>query len=196
MNAFIAWLVGTMLVWVPVPEGQSPESVRVRYVAYAQDAVDVAFDASEVPLFKGMDGRAKTATLLLSIASLEGYYRADVDNGITRGDSGNSWCLMQVNTGGERVVMKGSLYGYASRASTQGWSGKDLVQDRQKCFRAALHIARESLQVCGNLSLYATGKCYRKGEPAGRLRLARAKEAFHEWWGRDTDVVSTSIAGL
>lgn len=176
MDAFVLWLVSVMMVWVP-----APESARDRYEAYARDAAMVAMDPVEAPLFRGESGRVQTALLLLSIASLEGYYRDDVDRGEVRGDGGNSWCLMQVNTGGERVVMRGPLYGYAKASAHDGWSGRDLVQDRRKCFRAALHIARESFKVCGNLSLYATGKCYRGGEPAGNLRLGRAKSVRVTW---------------
>jgi hypothetical protein len=188
MDAFLSFLVVVMLGWVPSQSGQTPEETRVRYAEFARDAATVAFDRAEAPLFHGEAGRVKTAITLLSIASLEGYYRDDVDNGTKRGDSGNSWCLMQVNTGGQRIVMRGQMYGYALANTVQGWSGKDLVEDRTKCFRAALHIARESMKVCGNLSVYATGKCYRGGEPAGTLRLNRAKEAFRGWMTGDSAI--------
>lgn len=173
MQAVIAWLVAGMLGWTLPPTMHARE--RARYADIAADALAVASDPSEPPLFAGDGGRLKTATLLLAIASYESAFARDVEDGRRRGDHGESACLMQVRLPGRaRVEMHGELYGYGPA----GWSKEDLERDRLKCFRAALHIARESYRLCGNLSIYATGKCDRAGEPHGRAREARAKALF------------------
>lgn len=172
----IGWLLTAMLNWTDVPEVQQlNESPRL--IDIAHDAVMTSFDPAEPPLFKGELGRIKTATLLLAIASYESGFRADVDSGDVRGDSGDSWCLMQVKLPGKwKVVLKGDVYGYSTK---EGWSGKDLVEDRKKCFRAALHMARESLRICKNLSVYTSGKCLRN-EPAATFRMRRAMSWMNE----------------
>src|ERR1700733_1517308 len=117
------WLVGAMLAWVPPQH----DTDRVRYESIAKDLVSIAFDANETPVFTGDNAREKTALLMASIASFESGYRADVDDGRTTGDHGRSYCLMQVQVVGQ---------------TSEGWTGKDLVTDRLKCFRAALKRIR------------------------------------------------------
>jgi hypothetical protein len=47
----------------------------------------------------------------------------------------------------------------------EGWTGADLTADRKTCFRAGLHVARESFRMCKGfptnerLSAYASGQC-------------------------------------
>lgn len=189
MELFVTWLVAKMLVWVPGYNSEATNDTKARYESFARDAVTVAFDPDEKPLFGGANARVKTAVTLLSIASFESGYRHSVDIGEERGDSGSSWCLMQVHLpGAVRVTLKGDVYGYAGYKSSDGWSGKDLVEDRKRCFRAALHIARESYRVCGNLSVYATGKCYREADPVSRLRTDRAKETLRGSFWVDGDI--------
>lgn len=155
------WLVGAMIAWMPPQR----DADRVRYESIAKDMVAVAYDPNEAPVFTGDAGRAKTALLMASIASLESGYRADVDDGRTTGDHGQSFCLMQV-----RVVGK----------TAEGWTGRDLVSDRKKCFRAALKRIRISFEWCKDhavddrLSGYTVGTC-RDGEPLSRNRVGRAK---------------------
>ncbi len=160
------WLVGAMMAWVPPQRDVD----RTRYEAIANDLVSVVYDEQEQPAFTGDAGRAKTALLMASIASFESGYRADVDDGRTTGDHGRSYCLMQV-----QVVGK----------TSEGWTGRDLVTDRTKCFRAALKRIRISFDWCKDHALedrlagYTSGLC-RDGEHLSRDRVWRAKA----YWAR------------
>ncbi len=161
------WLVGAMIAWVPLQR----DADRARYESIARDFAAVAFDEKEQPVFTGDMGRAKTALLMASIASFESSYRADVDDGRTTGDHGQSFCLMQVRV--------------ANGKTAEGWTGQDLVQDRKKCLRAALKRIRISFEWCHDrvledrLAGYTSGSC-RDNEPLSRNRILRAKS----YWAR------------
>jgi hypothetical protein len=172
MESFISYLVTAMLSWVP-PHAHAPlearEHVLTRYGEIARDAASVALDESEAPLFEGPDGRTETALLMLSVASFESSFSQRVDDGIRLGDHGHSYCLMQIRVG--------------QGATREGWSGRQLIEDRKRCFRAALHILRDSFAACRNLpiddrlSAYASGRCFREAR-VSRSRLGRARA----WW--------------
>jgi hypothetical protein len=61
----------------------------------------------------------------------------------------------------------------------EGWSAADLIADRSKCIRAALHIIHGSMAWCRRLSAgdllggYTHGKCVHPNR-IGRARWARA----------------------
>jgi hypothetical protein len=159
----ITWLVAAMFAWAP-----ARESERARYTEIATDLAAVTFDEAEAPLFSGESGRAETALLLASIAAHESTFRKEVDDGRVRGDSGRSWCFMQLHVGGGKTF--------------DGWTGQDLVADRRKCFRAGLHIARWSFHSCTGvpliekLSAYASGSCGKSAE--SRQMTTRAMAYF------------------
>jgi hypothetical protein len=106
---------------------------------------------------------------MLSVASYESSYRKTVDDGRGRGDHGRSYCLMQIRVG--------------NGTTPEGWSGAELVEDRQRCFRSALHFLRGSFGIChrlpidDRLSAYATGHCM-ENAPISRSRVGRART----WW--------------
>jgi hypothetical protein len=168
-------LVAAMVGWVPLyaQPNESHDEVMDRYESIARDAATVALDPDEAPLFDGPDGRTRTALLMLSVASFESGYRKRVDEGRGRGDNGRSFCLMQIRVG--------------TGATKEGWTGPDLVEDRTRCFRAALHILRKSFGICHSLpvedrlSAYASGSCG-LGTEASRRRVNRARDwiARHE----------------
>jgi hypothetical protein len=169
MSSLVPYLVAAMTSWVPLYNHAPTEQIdeaRARYESIARDAATVAMDDDEAPLFDGPEGRAQTALLMLSIASYESGYRKRVDDGRVLGDSGHSFCLMQIRVG--RGVTR------------EGWSGKDLVTDREHCFRAALHILRTSFGIChalpveDRLSAYASGRCFADAA-ISRSRIGRAR---------------------
>ena len=129
----------------------------------------MALDENEASLFDGEGGRSETALLLLSVASYESAFNARVDDGTRRGDHGLSYCLMQIRVG--------------EGATREGWSGKQLVEDRKRCFRAALHILHASFTACrrlpidDRLSAYASGHCFADAR-ISRSRVFRARS----WW--------------
>jgi len=190
------WATARMAAWQPAGKSfyadakETEADGLARYDVIARDAFSVAFDPSEPPLFSGPNGRAKTMATLLAIASWESGFRRDVDLGLgpaARGDGGRSHCMMQIQLSTVdpstkrtkmRVVMDGDGWKFAYDGKT-GWGGEDLVQDRQKCFRAGLHMARVSFRACSGLpvaerlSVYASGNCT-AGRAASALRMNRA----------------------
>jgi hypothetical protein len=171
MDGVVSYLVSAMLAWVPLhaQTAESKEEALARYESIAHDAATVAYDDQETALFWGPDGRAQTALLMLSIASYESSYRKTVDDGNGRGDHGHSFCLMQIRVG--------------EGVTREGWSGDDLIADRTRCFRAALHILHGSFHACRKLpvedrmSAYATGRCF-ENATVSRSRVGRARR----WW--------------
>jgi len=202
------WVVDRMVSWAPpgisyVKEAKESEADgRRRYEDIANDIMMVTYDPAERSIFQGDNGRAMTTALLTSIAFYESAYRKDVDTGIgpkAQGDSGHSWCLMQVKlgalekdtgrtklrvfvgpNGGLRFTSNPKDPGYSA-----SWGGEDLVQDRTKCIRVALRLARMSFGACSKLevqdrlSMYASGQC-EEGQDASRRRVIRAQQWL---WG-------------
>jgi hypothetical protein len=171
-----------------IPEAQeSVEEASTRYESIAKDVAYVVWNKQENPIFQGSRGRERTAMVLLAVATFESSFRKDVDLGVgkmSKGDGGKSWCLNQVNLG--RLNPEGSTpnrilvtIGGGFKITDhqdEGWSGQDLVDDRQKCFHAALSILRSSFSACARnpieerLTQYASGHCD-QGEEASRLRM-------------------------
>jgi hypothetical protein len=145
-----------------------------RYKDIAQDVFEVLNDKAEEPLFPGVDGRLRTAALLVGVARAESGFNKDVDLGLgaySRGDSGASWCILQINIGQGRTV--------------EGWSGKDLVKERKKCIRASLRAMRDSFKMCSYLpesrwlTAYAAGNCKSEhGQKAAKYRYWLALKAL------------------
>jgi len=195
------WLVDRMATWAPpgasyVKEArESEEDGRRRYEDIANSIISVAYDPAERPIFQGPNGRAMTTALLASVAYYESAYRKDVDTGVgprARGDSGKSWCLMQIKMGlpgdggrtRQRVVLgeAGGLrfVGPGEAGYESGLGGEDFVRDRSQCFRVALRLARMSFGACSGLdvqdrlSMYASGRC-ESGQEASRRRVSQAQ---------------------
>lgn len=193
MNSLISFIMGLMVSVYPFENStqETVEEAQDRYQSIAQDLVDVVYDSNEDPLFSGEYGRLKTAMTLLSIASFESGFRRDVDFGELRGDKGASVCLMQINVGQtdqegrsyKRFILDSSGYYNVVFDRTQGWGSEDLLDDRQKCFRVALAIARKSFAKChesddlNKLKLYTSGSCY-FGSISSRQRMSRAFNWF------------------
>lgn len=175
----IAWLVLFMTTMAPVTRPQffpdakeTPAEATERYNSIASDISTVIW--RNPPLFKGADGHAKTAAVVMSIMLYESGFRRDVDYGLGtagRGDAGRSWCLMQIQTGKGRTSAWNHTKGrFAFPADppgevSQGWTGQELVQDRKKCIEAGYRIMRVSFASCSNLPtsewlrMYASGSC-------------------------------------
>ena len=210
----IAWVV-SLLVSIsrpgaPIfyPDAKETEAeTQARYALIAQDVLKVTQDPQEDPLFEGPTARVKTAAVILSVAAFESHFRKDVDLGLgkySRGDSGRSWCLNQINLGvagpegktfGRFVPMANGSFRITYNEGYVGWGGEDLVADRTKCSRAALAIARRSFK-CGGPALtrlkwYASGRC-ELGDRASSDRMGLALR----WISKipaDLEVSSTSV---
>ncbi len=212
METLIAWILAFITTQAPptrptyYPEAkETPEEALVRYQGIAEGIKDVVYDPDEAPLFKGPDGRARTAAVVESIMSHESFFRKDVDFGLGKsgvGDGGKSWCLMQVQLGKmvnghtERriVTLPNGSWRYA-KDKEEGWGGEDLVADRTKCIRAGLHIVRVSFLACAALpvkqwlDVYASGTCDQgQAESEHRMGLAINWFASHRPTFHDADI--------
>lgn len=194
MNSLVAYLFAAMLAWSPVFEHEyyePREETLARYVGIARTIAKVALDPTESPLFGGPDARAETALFVSSVAFYEsGGFRRDVELGTgkhSRGDSGRSWCLMQVNIGGGTTA--------------EHWSGPELVNDQEKCIRAGLHRMRESFEHCkgqtfvDRLSGYTDGRC-RDGADAAHRRTRRAIDFWERHPPRAVDTPAPLLTAL
>lgn len=171
---FSTWILALLLSLVkPGPAvslltGAENETDAARQARFAEISSDLsAVVQAEAPIFPGPQGRARTAALLLGIAAYESAFLLEVDKGLDREerakrgqeDHGRSWCLLQINLGKGRVMV--------GSEEMRSWYGKDLVQDRKKCFRVGLEMARRSVASCARvfadqrlwLNQYASGEC-------------------------------------
>ena len=209
MELLVQWIFVLMQGLVPANAAENAsgavretsEARLVRYQEIAQAAVTVAFDPSVKPLpeFRGEFARLKTLVLLITIASEESTFNRDVDLGLDRknkgkNDGGESWCMMQIH-------LKDSDK-YPNRARTvDGWTGPQLVADREKCFRAGLKLMRWHMKDCNRLPReerlvgYTHGRCTsRAGRSRARYRWGVAVKAWGkhmpEW--KDADFTCTA----
>jgi hypothetical protein len=175
VEALAAWLVTIMVAAVP-PGGwrskaqlrETAEQGRARYEAIAEAIATVSLDPKEAPLFDGADGRSRTAALLLAISLHESHWRRDVDLGVGRyGPRGGRryHCLMQI------AIDRGK--------TAEGWTSAELIQRRDKCMRAGLHILQRGRRFCDRvgpgafLNHYASGYCDR-----GRKQVTRRWDTY------------------
>lgn len=193
----VAWILSIMASLSPphkprvvmVPEArESYAQADARYREAAEDIIAGTFKAPR-SIFYGPKGRAKTALLVATIFFMESGYRRDVDMGLGRArlarsglnDFGRSWCMGQINLG--RKPMKdpetGEWLEESASTTEEGWTGKDLVQDRQKCVIATIAVLRRSLSSCkelpinSRLALYASGSCEKQsGIAASEARMS------------------------
>ncbi len=165
-----------------IPENQETKEERIaRYETIARDVYVVVKE--EPSLFGGKYGKGRTATVLLAVALMESGFHKNVDFGLgklARGDNGNSWCLTQQNIGTGRTMSWNKAKQRWARAGDppeeveQGWTGPELVTDRQKCLRVALRGIRSSFNACREYPLperlrsYASGTCKAGGEASAK----------------------------
>jgi hypothetical protein len=183
MKSIIVWLVALMMLQSPPDKGalagrfvkdavETTEQRIERYQAIATAIATVAFDPNEKPVFGGRTGRFATASLLLAISWMESGWRRDVDLGLGKEARGGGMdtCSMQIRLG-------------KNEKTREGWDWQDIVNDREKCFRAGLHIVRRSFAACSKLpvehrlSAYASGSCHESLLGQGRMIDAWKKSA-------------------
>jgi len=180
VEALTAWLLAIMLSSVPPGHSRRPEAARetaaqgkARYAAIAKAIAVVSLDPKERSLFEGKRGRLETAALMLAVSRYESTWRRDVDLGVGAPVAGRYWCMMQI------AVPKGK--------TPEGWTGRDLVTSRERCFRRALHIMQRGQRYCTKhghpatafLNQYASGHCDRAHKPVNK-RLALWRKWLRE----------------
>jgi len=154
-----------------------------RYEATARDIASVALDEDNVPLFRGSDGRVKTALLLAAIASFEGGYHKWVEDGVCNTaifkkdhphecDGGHAWTNWQIHM--YQYVIKGGEMTQAQYLENsldkadRDWikEHKDdiirpeqLTQDKRLAALVAYYLARYSLRNFQSLCSYSGEDC-------------------------------------
>jgi hypothetical protein len=197
MNTLATWIFSIIVALAPparlsaAPDAmESAEQAKTRYAELA--AALAAAVELEKPLFAGDMGKQRTAGLVAVIWYLESGFRKDIDLGIGwdklaragYNDGGRSWCMGQINLGKKRVALRdasGKQVGWtwdSARKTANGWTGRELLQDRVKCARATIHALRQSVNGCRNLpynerlAAYSHGKCSSKGgQRWSRIRM-------------------------
>lgn len=176
MNSIVTWALAFMTVQSPIARhtDETPDEVNARFQSIAEDLAEVVFDPQEAPVYTGPRGRIQTLSLMESIALYESGFRKNVDTGEgprSRGDAGRSVCLMQIQVGMGKTKPYNRAQGRFARDSDldaeveQGYTAPDLLADRKKCFRVALHMVQQSFTACSGLpisnrlAVYASGSC-------------------------------------
>jgi hypothetical protein len=192
----VAWILALMNVLSPAHRKHyEPAAVETdaeadaRYEAIARAIVRNSFDPKVKPAFGGPQGRMQTALLVTMTFNWESGFRKDVDMGLARtrtakhglNDFGRSWCMGQVNLG--RVSKRdpnnpNERIENSEKLTPEGWSGRDLVEDRNKCVISTIRLLRSSLGTCKDLPLeerlagYISGKCDdKKAIDMSRVRM-------------------------
>jgi len=149
----VAWIV-TLLVAVAPPVSRCYGEAQDHYEQRLSEIVDAAaasvFDLNEERLVGGEWGYELSLMRVLAVASHESMgFNERVDDGRQRGDSGASGCLMGI---------MGNAQGEA-----EGWTIKELTNERLLCFLVGYHRMKLSQRVCGcgvnSLAVYASGRC-------------------------------------
>jgi hypothetical protein len=202
LETLIAWLLTFMVAVAPPTRKhwysyakETPEEALVRYQSIAEDIVSVLYNPDNLPLFVGSEGRARSAAVVLGVMFFEGGFRRDVDLGLgpmSRGDGGQSYCLMQIRVGkGRTTTWNKALnrFGRWNDSETdlvQGFTGPEMVQDRKKCIEAGYRMIRSSFAACRSLPVadwlrvYASGTCEDgDGAHASRARMNVALNWFN-----------------
>lgn len=171
---------------------ETEEEAIARYHSIAKDVVAVVWAPSFRPIFKDPEnGRSKTAVILLGIMLHESGFRKDVDLNLgkhSRGDNGQSWCMMQLMIGKgktwkwnfveDRVPQPGDNPDHLFT----GYTGDELIADRQKCISEGYKVVRSSFGACNKLPLtekltsYASGVCSPSDDPKLQAKFEAGKE--------------------
>jgi len=201
---FVAWILAMMSAVAPPHKFESAvtkearesvEDASARYHDIAEDIVEAAFQEDVRPAFGGTQGRAKTAMMVATVFFMESGFRRDVDLGTSHlrlrrtglNDFGRSWCMGQHNLGWKMVPdpdREGGFVEDSTAKTAEGWTGRELLQDRKKCAIATINKIRSSLGICrylpraDRLALYARGRCIsHSGQKISRTRVS----LFDRW---------------
>jgi hypothetical protein len=213
---FVLWLVAAMNMVAPahrqhfIREAQeSYAQADARYKEIASAIITVAFDPSETPIFRGQNGRSKTALFIMHKFYMESGFRRDVQLGTGRerlsaqgyNDYGRSWCMGQIMLGSKKVQDGPGRWTTTSAYVTQeGWTGPELLADNEKCVRATASIMRRSISACSKLpfsdrlAAYAAGTCEsEKGQIISRTRYSSFSRLWNRAWPNHPQVPDEKI---
>jgi hypothetical protein len=159
MSVLVAWVVAASSLLAP----NRPHDALATAIATRAEA--------EAPLFKGDDDRHKTSALLVAIAFRESSLRADAVGDHVAGKP-TSFCAFQIHL----------PFG---AKTDEGWTGRDLAEDPDKCVTIAMRMLRQSMRMCAAhpLAFYASGPSGCENPRAQRIsrdRLAIAQRLVRD----------------
>jgi hypothetical protein len=214
--ALTQYIVAAMISWVPLgnqierandghwmrdSQGlyvvEDPAVARARYERIAGEIVSIAFDEANPPLFRGEEGRLKTALLLASIASFEGGYHKWVEDGTCNTrlfladhprecDGGAAWSNWQLHM--YRYVIRSGEMTQAQYLENslvpedREWikdhadsiiRGPDVARDPKLAVQVAYYLVRYSEKNFRSLCAYSGEDCS-GSHPKATARLERA----------------------
>jgi hypothetical protein len=167
-----AWILLALTHWVPAPKGAQHDTFVEERSIVAAAVAGVAYDPAEPPIYKGSDGRARTAALLASIASFESGLQPRLAQGLCKPgecDHGLATGLLQTHMGNYGLVLlPGAGFRYCNAPEPACVTADTLKGNEGLQFRVALHFLR-----MGGIGRY-TGEGDANG-PAARRRVDRAE---------------------
>jgi hypothetical protein len=196
MSDLFFWIVSFMISFTPpggtvnvVEAQETKQEAIIRYESIADDIIEVVYNPDNKPIFDGPQGRTRTVTVMLGIMAMESRFYRHIDYGIgagSRGDNGRSWCLMQVMAGKtgrtanwNYIQDRPPYWNDPIGEIRRGYTGLEMVNNRQLCLSEGLRIAKWSFSKCNKrnildrLRVYASGSCKKGGEAsAERMKLA------------------------
>jgi len=179
--------------WVRDDKGsyvkEDEASVKARYEADAERIVDVTYDDTLKPIFRGEEGRLKTALLLGAIASLEGGFHEWVENGDCNQagwlgggcDGGHAYSIFQIHVYDYMIkdgVLTQSRYvdkEYREAHQDEIIKGQTLIDDPYKAVLVAYYLALNSMTTYHSLCAYSGESCT-GNHPKATQRLDRAQD--------------------
>lgn len=179
LETIVKYVVAAMLFWSPpsAHPDKNKEQLTAYYESIATDIVTVALDPEEPPVMKGAHPRRATSILLAALAAKESNFEPRIDLGKClrhECDGGYAFSMWQIHP---EIGIK--LVGETFRHDRDGMKGPELIADRKKAVRVALHMARSSMKSTGTLCFY-TGEPYDDAPKAEvRLSLARSYLESH-----------------
>ena len=190
-QAVISWLISLLTSMTLTPKSLDARAAmeQARREVGAEVA-QVAYDPSEPPLYKGPDGRAKTAALLGVIASLESRLASHVRAGQclshecdpNANGGHDATGLMQIHVGPGGILMTSLGYRRCSPREASCLHESDLLRREDVAIRLALHMIRQN-----GLASYC-------GEPVeGDVTKLRRDEAKKFLAAHPTPVLDESV---
>jgi hypothetical protein len=149
----LSWLISALTGWTITPKADEDRVVMEKARGeVASEVMEVAYDEKEPPLYKGQDGRAKTAALLEVIATLEtriaAHIRADQCKSYecdSDGKGGHAAVgIMQIHPGTDGILLTPLGYRRCGPRDASCLHRSDLARNEGIAIRLALHMIRQN----------------------------------------------------
>jgi hypothetical protein len=172
VQAVAAWLTLALTHWTPAPRGETHDMFVAERGIVADAIAGVTYDPAEPPIYKGRDGRARTALLIASIASYESGLQPRLAQGLCKPgecDHGLATGLLQTHMGTYGLVLlPGAGFRYCGTPEPACVTADTVKGNEGLQVRVALHFLR-----MGGIGRY-TGEGDANGL-AARRRTMRAE---------------------